>query len=232
MIVLELYDEFQEASKLSGDERLSKIEEYAILERKSNLLEYIRYHMSQNDWDEMESFVADIRKRVEKIRWKIHLDYLTNRAEWREFDPNHLIDCAQARENTKWLVPFLEKCTKAWDESPYYTYFVISKATKQLASEDYDPVSIDPIHIVEEKFFEEGDYSVMLECPIDKTIAVNVEFELDGPNHIVGIEYLGRLMGGVDSVPSLGEATVQELADSGWPFGKEYNSILRIFYDD
>ena len=85
---------------------------------------------------------------------------------------------------------------------------------------------------MKEKFIEEGDYGVIWECPNDGEIGVTVEFELDGPNHIHGIEYLGRLGGGVDSVPSFAEATVQEHADSGWPLGKEYDSILRIFYDD
>ena len=229
MIDLELHDEFHEASKLTGEERLSKVEEYAILQRKSNLLEYVRYHVSQNQWDEMESFVTDIRTREEEIRREIRLDYLTNRAEWREFDPTHLIGCAQAGENTKWLVPFLKMCTKAHDESPYYTYFTVHKFDKQLGK--VYPVDFE-IKKVKEKFFEEGDYGVILECPNDGEIGVTVEFELDGPNHIHGIEYLGRLGGGVDSVPSLAEATVQEHADSGWPLGKEYDSILRIFYDD
>ena len=231
MIGLELYDEFHEASKLTGDERLSKVEEYAFLQRKSNLLQYVRHHKNPDDWTDMESFIDDIRTREEEIRRKTHLDYFMNRAEWREFDPTHLIACAQASENTKWLVPFLENCTKALVESPYYTYFAIPKHVKQLG--EIFPIDFK-IDSVKERFFEEGDYGQGLVCPNDGQIGVDVEFELDGPNHITGIEYFARLCGEDDSVPSLGEATVRELlADSvDSPFNKDYHSIFRIFEED
>lgn len=237
MIGLELYDEFHEASKLTGDERLSKVEEYAILERKSNLLEYTRFHLSPDNWNDMESFIDDIRRRGEEIRQLQRIDYLNNRAEWREFDPTHLIACAQASDESKWLVPLLKNCTKALEESPYYTYLTNnskSTLTKKVRPREWVPGPIEfEIDSVREKFREEGGNESGFMCPNDGLIVVDVAFGLDGPKYITGIEYIDRLCGADDSVPSLAEATVQEYVDSiDNPWSGNYNSIFRIFSDD
>ena len=232
MIVLELYDEFHQASELTGDERLSKIEEYADLEIKSNLLSYIDYHMSQDKLQKMQSFVAEIKTRAQTIRRERHLDYLTNQAEWQDYDPTYLIGCAQAREDTKWLVPLLEKCTRAYIGSRFYTTFAISRLTKQLG-ERYQTDS--EIENVRKKFFEEHDYTPSIHCLNDEFVYVDVEFELDGPSRITGIEYPDRFYDDDDSISSSEEATVEGEVESDWLgqlFDKKYHSILRIFHDD
>ena len=235
MIVLELYDEFHEASRLTGDDRLSKVEEYADLARKSNLLEYIKIHLSESDWDGMKSFVADIRTREKEIKRERRLDFLTNQAEWQDYDPTYLIGCAQAREDTKWLVPLLEKCTRAYIGSRFYTTFAISRFTRQLG--EVYPIDFE-INKVKEKFFDEHDYCSSIDCTNHEQVNVDVEFGLDGPSQITGIEYPGRFYDDDDSTQRPGEAIEEEAAGDGFVgllFGKEreqYNSILRIFHED
>jgi len=232
VIDLELHDEFHEASKLTGDERLSKIEEYADLEIKSNLLSYIDYHMSQDKWQKMESFVAEIKTRAQTIRRERHLDYLTNHAEWQDYDPTNLIGCAQASEDTKWLVPLLEKCTRAYIGSRFYTTFAISRFTRQLG--EVYPIDYE-INKVEEKFFDEHDYCSSITCTNHEQVNVDVEFGLDGPIQITGIEYPWRFHDDDDSTSSSEEATVEGEVESDWLgqlFDKKYHSILRIFHDD
>ena len=60
------------------------------------------------------------------------------------------------------------------------------------------------------------EYGFELYCPKDGNIVVDCNWNHDGPSpvEIYGIEYVGRLMGENEEIPSIGEKTLSDLAEA------------------
>lgn len=209
---MEVHEQFYEDSKLQGEDREEVIKTYIELKQKSNLSSYLRFHLSDAEWTEIQPFLDEISKRIELIRDEKRMTWFENENNWNDYDPTYLIHLSEQREETKWMVDYFRRCTKAIVESDYYTYFAIPDIYKIRTGrmEDFD-------HGGGYTLFEQNnsEYEFALFCPKDGQIVVDFNWNHDGspPVEIAGIEYLGRLMGENEEIPSNTEKTLSDLAE-------------------
>ena len=149
--------------------------------------------------------------------------WFENDNNWNDYDPTYLIHLSEQIEETKWMVDFFKRCTRAIIESDYYTLFAIPDAYKIRTGrmEDYDFTGYA-------QFTENNpEYEFELHCPKDGNIVVDFNWNRDGtlPVEIYGIEYLGRLMGENEEIPSNTEKTLSDLAEEDL---KELDYDLRV----
>lgn len=226
---MEVHEQFYEDSKLQGKKREEVIKTYIELRQKSNLGSYLRFHLSDAHWTEIQPFLSEISEGVELIRDEKRMAWFENDNNWNDYDPTYLIHLSEQVEETKWMVDFFQRCTRAIIESDYYTTFAIPDAYKIRTGrmEDYD-------HGPGYSQFEQNnpEYGFELYCPKDGNIGVDFNWNHDGtsPVEIYGIEYLGRLMGEHEEIPSNTEKTLSDLVEASedldydlgtWFSGKE-----------
>ena len=210
---MEVHEQFYEDSKLQGKKREEVIKTYIELRQKSNLGSYLRFHLSDAHWTEIQPFLSEISEGVELIRYEKLMGWFENDNNWNDYDPTYLIHLSEQVEETKWMVDFFQRCTRAIIESDYYTTFAIPDAYKIKTGrmEDYDH---GPGYAVFTQINPE--YEFELYCPKDGNIVVDFNWNHDGtsPVEIYGIEYLGRLMGENEEIPSNTEKTLSDLAEA------------------
>lgn len=209
---MEVHEQFYEDSKLQGKKREEVIKIYIELKQKSNLVSYLRCHLSDAQWIEIQPFLDEISKRIEHIRDEKRMAWFEDENNWNDYDPTYLIHLSEQIEETKWMVDFFKRCTRAIVESDYYTLFAIPDAYKIRTGrmEDYDH---GPGYA---QFTQNNpEYEFELHCPKDGNIVVDFNWNHDGtlPVEIYGIEYLGRLMGENEEIPSNTEKTLSDLAE-------------------
>lgn len=208
---MEVHEQFYEDSKLQGKEREEAIKTYIELLQKSNLNSYLHFHLSDAEWTKIHPFLDEISKRIGLIRDEKRMDWYEDENNWNDYDPTYLIHLSDQIEETKWMVDFFQRCTKATIESDYYTCFAIPDAYKISTGrmEDYD-------HGPHRLFTENNpEYGFDLYCPKDGHIAVDFNWNHDGtsPVEIYGIEFVDRLMGENEEIPSSSEKILLDLAE-------------------
>tara|TARA_B110001452_G_scaffold88423_2_gene72413 strand:- start:18536 stop:19234 length:699 start_codon:yes stop_codon:yes gene_type:complete len=209
---MEVHEQFYEDSKLQGKKREEAIKTYIELRQKSNLGSYLCFHLSDAEWTEIQPFLDEITKAVELIRDEKRMAWYEDENNWNDYDPTYLIHLSEQIEETKWMVGFFQRCTKAVDKSDYYTTFAIPDACKIRTGrmEDYD-------HGPGYSQFKQNnpEYGFELYCPKDGNIVVDFNWNHDGtsPVEIFGIEFFGRLMGENEEIPSSSEKTLSDLAE-------------------
>ena len=210
---MEVHEQIYEDSKLQGKKRKEVIKTYIELRQKSNLGSYLRFHMSDAEWTEIQPFFEEISEGVELIRDEKLMVWYEDVNNWNDYDPTYLIHLSEQVEETKWMVNFFQRCTKAIIESDYYTMFAIPDAYKIKTGrmEDYDH---GPGYAV---FTQNNpEYEFELYCPKDGNIVVDFNWNHDGtsPVEILGIEFVGRLMGENEEIPSNTDKTLSDLAEA------------------
>ena len=78
---MEVHEQFYEDSKLQGKKREEVIKIYIELKQKSNLVSYLRCHLSDAQWIEIQPFLDEISKRIAN-------DYITKKDK-----PNFITRC-------------------------------------------------------------------------------------------------------------------------------------------
>ena len=209
---MEVHEQFYEDSKLQGKKREEIIKTYIELRQKSNLGSYLRFHLSDAHWTEIQPFLSEISEGVELIRDEKRMAWYEDENNWNDYDPTYLIHLSEQIEETKWMVGFFQRCTKAIDESDYYTTFAIPDAYKISTGRMED--NGRPLRLSQFKQ-NNPEYGFELYCPKDGNIVVDFNWNHDGtsPVEIFGIEFVGRLMGENEGIPSIGEKTLSDLAE-------------------
>lgn len=110
---MELFEEFYIASKSSGEDRIRKVEEYAVLyEKYGNLGPYIRYHLTDQQNEEVSEFWIEIMEEYWENKSKQFENWLSDERNWEPFDVEYYCSLARENEDTSWLVPLFEKISK------------------------------------------------------------------------------------------------------------------------
>ena len=120
---MELFEEFYIASKSSGEDRIRKVEEYAVLyEKYGNLGSYIRYHLTDQQNEEVSEFWTEIMDEYWGNKSKQFESWLSDERNWEPFDVEYYCSLARKNEDTSWLVPLFEKNSKCARRGRF-TYF-------------------------------------------------------------------------------------------------------------
>ena len=174
---MELFEEFYIASKSSGVDRNRKVEEYAVLyEKYGNLGPYIRYHLTDQQNEEVSEFWTEIMEEYWENKSKKFESWLSDERNWEPFDVEYYCSLARKNEDTSWLVPLFEKNSKCARRGGF-TYF---------EREEDDSKGKSSTH-------------ASIFCPRDGEIIVEVTLKQDGktPISIDRMEFYSLAVGDV-----------------------------------
>ena len=73
---MEVFEQFYIDSKLGGEDRSAAVEKYASLSLKSNLFNYVRFHLDEKSYSEVDLFVKEIMIIENRMKMEKRLDWL------------------------------------------------------------------------------------------------------------------------------------------------------------
>jgi hypothetical protein len=173
---MERFEEFYVASKSSGEDRIRKVEEYAVLKEKTNFGAYIRFHLTDQQNEEVSEFWNEIMEEVGEIKSKQFESWLRDESNWEPFDVEYYCSLARKNEDTSWLVPLFEKNSKCAPRGGF-TYFERKEDDSERKSSTHSSII----------------------CPKDGEIIVEVALKQDGktPLSIDSMEFYSLAIGEV-----------------------------------
>ena len=205
------------------------MKKYIELREKSNLGSYLKHHLSEVQLTEIEPMLNEIKKRIEITRAQKYMDRLEDDENWSHYDPSHLVQLSQQYESTVWMAELFVKCTRAIEESDYYTTFAIPNTLRKKTERRKEGEPLPNALFTE---LNPGARKE-LHCPKDGHIVVDLNWSEDtsAPVEIYGIEYLGRLMGENPEFQSAGEEASELLwGNSEFNIGEWLSGKELLFY--
>ena len=173
---MELFEEFYIASKSSGGDRIRKVQEYAVLKKNCNLGSHIRYHLTDQQNEEVSEFWNEIMEEYWENESKQFESWLSDERNWEPFDVEYYCSLARKNEDTSWLVPLFEKISKCAPRGGF-TYFESKEDDTECKSSTHASIF----------------------CPKDGEIIVEVTLKQDGktPISIDRMEFYSLAVGDV-----------------------------------